>query len=306
MIRLTDFEKKTPDPVLVSYVSTASGDIPVYEIKSFHSLTQLIGFGKYLNKGECNVYLRGQTSLYEGLMTPSVLRPKKNKKTGIAEPLSCGKRISDYKHYIHESLSCTKSFNSWDKLLIEPLLQHYGIKTYWLDVVDNVWVALWFSLHTTTPTIVDSREYIHISENAPDQYGYVFLMGCDAQKEDKELPGVYRGNTTLLVDLRKAVPSYFLRPHAQHGLMLKKTSEKPNDYADYSDKIIAVAKVSVADGLRWIGQTGLLSVQSLFPPPYYDTGFASLMNEYKMAASFNSKSEKNFIQMFGSIQDITY
>ena len=88
--------------------------------------------------------------------------------------------------------------------------------------------------------------------------------------------------------------------------MLKKTSEKPNDYADYSDKIIAVAKVSVADGLRWIGQTGLLSVQSLFPPPYYDTGFASLMNEYKMAASFNSKSEKNFIQMFGSIQDITY
>ena len=80
MIRLTDFEKKTPDPVLVSYVSTASGDIPVYEIKSFHSLTQLIGFGKYLNKGECNVYLRGQTSLYEGLMTPSVLRPKKNKK----------------------------------------------------------------------------------------------------------------------------------------------------------------------------------------------------------------------------------
>lgn len=306
MIRLTDFEKKTSDPVAIEYVKTPSGNIPVYGIKSFHSLTQLIGFGKYMNKEYCNVYLRGQTSLYGGYMSPSALRRKRIPGTDSFEPLKYEKRISEYKHNIHESLKQTKSFQNWNKYTIEPLLQHYGVKTYWIDVVDNVWIALWFSLHNTVSTIVDSREYIHISENDPDQYGYIFLMGSDAIKEDEKQPGVYIGDTTMIVDLRKAVPSYFLRPHAQHGLMLKKRSNNPCDFADYTDKIIAIAKISVADGLKWIGQTGLLSVQSLFPPPFYDTGYANLMNEYKKAASCEKISTKNYIQLYGSIQDITY
>ena len=306
MIRLTGFEKKTSDPVTIEYVKTPSGDIPVYGIKSFHSLTQLIGFGKYINKGFCNVYLRGQTSLYGGYMSPSALRPKKIPDSDDFEPMNCVKRISDYKYHIHESLNQTKNFINWNKITIEPLLQHYGIRTYWIDVVDNTWIALWFSLHNTTSTIVDSREYIHISENTPDQYGYIFLMGSDAIKECEDQPGVYVGDTTTVVDLRKAVPSYFLRPHAQHGLMLKKNSNNLSDYADYTDKIIAIAKISVSDALKWIGQTGLLSVQSLFPPPFYDSGYASLMNEYKKPESCKHISTKSYIYLYGSIQDITY
>lgn len=306
MIRLTDFEKKTSDPVTVEYIMTPSGTIPVYEIKSFHSLTQLIGFGKYMNKASCNVYLRGQTSLYDGYLSPSALRPKKIKETDDFEPMNYEKRISEYKSHIHESLMQTRSFQNWNKYTIEPLLQHYGVRTYWIDIVDNVWVALWFSLHNTTSTVVDSREYVHITDNSLDQYGYIFLMGSDAIRENENQPGVYVGDTTVVVDLRKAVPSYFLRPHAQHGLMLKKRSNNPCDFADYTDKVIAIAKISVADGLKWIGQTGLLSVQSLFPPPFYDTGYANLMNEYKKAISCEKISTKNYIQLYGSIQDITY
>ena len=54
MIRLTDFDKKTPDPVGVECLTSPSGNIPVYEIHSFHSLTQFIGFGKYLNRESGN------------------------------------------------------------------------------------------------------------------------------------------------------------------------------------------------------------------------------------------------------------
>ena len=67
------------------------------------------------------------------------------------------------------------------------------------------------------------------------------------------------------------------------------------------ESVIAVAKISVLDGLKWIGQTGLMSVQSLFPPPYYDTGYASVLNEYR-----NQESYINFIKQFGSIQNISY
>ena len=41
-----------------------------------HDLTQFIGFGKYKNNQVGNVYFRGQTSLYNGAMIPSLYRGK--------------------------------------------------------------------------------------------------------------------------------------------------------------------------------------------------------------------------------------
>ena len=49
MRQITDFEGRTSDEVEVEYISTISGVIPVYSIKSYHSLTQFIGYGKYIN-----------------------------------------------------------------------------------------------------------------------------------------------------------------------------------------------------------------------------------------------------------------
>lgn len=319
MKRILDFQGRTSDPVSVEYISTLSGIIPVYGIKSFHSLTQFIGYGKYINKDWGNVYLRGQTSLYDGYMSPSLLRRKvisgKNplaahevdarySNTSVLSPIRFGYRISQYNHNINESTKNTEHFQHWNKDLIEPLLQHYGIKTQWLDIVDNTWVALWFAVHKAISTIVDRREYIHMFENEETDFGYIFLIGCDAKIEDKAYPGVYKSNTTVMVDLRKAIPSFFLRPHAQHALMLRKQSSSFEDFADYTDRIIGIAKISVSDGLKWIGQTGLLSVQSLFPPPYYDTGYANLLNEYKLPATVGQV--KDYISIFGSIQDISY
>lgn len=314
-----NFKDKTSDPVVEEYILTPSGVIPVYLVTSFHSLTQFIGYGKYINKDWGNVYLRGQTSMYDGYMSPSIFRrEKKNPEDRIApvgtkdetnqiDPIQFRsfnyiKRMDAYRSHLNESIKNTQHFSDWNNTdVIIPLLQHYGVRTHWLDVVDNTWVALWFALHRTKATIVDGREYIHIFEHNTSDYGYIVLIGSDAKIEDSHLSGVYRGETTVMVDLRKAVPSYFLRPHAQHALMIRKQSTKCEDYADYTDKIIGIAKISVADGLKWIGQTGLMSVQSLFPPPYYDTGYASLLNEYH-----NQKDDANFIKHFGSIQNISY
>lgn len=305
MIRLTDFDKKASDDVYVDCITTPSGDIPVYEINSFHTLTQFIGFGKYMNRSNGNVYLRGQTSLYPELeppytvkLPPSALRSK---------TMNIAHRITEYRGNINAIRAGTEHFSDRDINIIEPLLQHYGIRTYWLDVVDNVWVALWFAVHETLAKIIDCREYIHIYEKKPDEYGYILLISSDATTEYPSKPGLYHGKETTLCDLRKSVPSYFLRPHAQHALMLKKNSEDQTAFADYSDRIVAIAKISVSNALKWIGQTGLLSVQSLFPPPHYDTGYEQLLNEYKVPDEFRSPEKiKNYIQLYGSIQDITY
>ena len=155
-----------------------------------------------------------------GSLTPSALRGNRNRKTGISEPLNYEKRIGDYKHHIALSLKRTKSFCDRDPDIMEPLLQHYCIKTYWLDFVDNVWVALWFALHKTTSTIIDNREYIHIYENDANESAYVFLVGCDATKESQTQPGLYEGSSSVVVDLRKAIPLIFFEttcPTCAHG-----------------------------------------------------------------------------------------
>lgn len=320
MKQITDFEGRTSDEVEVEYISTISGVIPVYSIKSYHSLTQFIGYGKYINNLWGNVYLRGQTSLYNGYLSPSLLRRKiisgenqlvKEKAEAATSNtvkfsnININHRFSEYKHQINESLNGTQHFTSWNKDIIEPLLQHYGIKTHWIDIVDNIWVALWFALHKTTSTIADGREYIHMFENDDNEYGYVFLIGCDAQDKNPYQAGIYKSPSTIMVDLRKAVPSFFLRPHAQHALMLRKRSDKYENFMDYTDRIIGIAKIRVKDGLKWIGQTGLLSVQGLFPPPYYDAGYANLLNEYKKPSN-NQINTVDYIKLFGSIQDISH
>lgn len=197
MKQITDFEGRTSDEVEVEYISTISGVIPVYSIKSYHSLTQFIGYGKYINNQWGNVYLRGQTSLYNGSLSPSLLRRKiisgenqlvKEKAEAATSNtvkfsnININHRFSEYKHQINESLNGTQHFTGWNKDIIEPLLQHYGIKTHWIDIVDNIWVALWFALHKTSSTIADGREYIHMFENDDDEYGYVLLIGYHINK----------------------------------------------------------------------------------------------------------------------------
>lgn len=323
MKKITNFPFMTPPSSIEEYILTKSGCIPVYTIKSFHALTQFIGYGKYINRTFGNVYLRGQNSLYNGCLSPSLLRSKLisgsnplsetsyaaiQNSTAKFEHIDCEHRISKYKHNMKVCAKDTEHFCFWDLVLLEPLLQHYGIKTHWIDVVDNTWIALWFAIHQTKSTIVDNREYIHMFETTDSPYAFLLLIGSDALKEDPERPGLYTGPTTVQVDLRKAVPSYFLRPHAQHAIMIRKNSLDCDKFEDYTEQIIGIAKIAVSDVSQWLGQTGLLSVQSLFPPPYYDIGYASLLNEYKIPASIirADHTAKNYIQSYGSIQGISH
>lgn len=280
--------------------------VPIYLIDSFHALTQFVGFAKFKNRFYGNVYFRGQTSLHAGKLIPSVFRPSLT-----STSVNYSERFITYNTRRKQALSSDKGFSSIEGRAIEPLLQHYGIKTTWLDVVDNLWVALWFGLHKFSSVIIEDHEHVHITEEPLGQYAYLFLLAVDAQKEQEKyvssgpqrIPGVYSGEETNVVDLRKAVQSYYLRPHAQHALMIQKkriltqTPLSEGD-VDYSDFIVGVAKISRERGLDWIGNNGLLSIQSLFPPAYFDNGYRYLLEHYKVAPET--------IPTYGSIQFISY
>ena len=268
------------------WISKYGVEIPIFKITSFYLLTQFVGYAKYANRKNGDVFFRGQSSLYEDAvickreerypgyqcsLTPSLFR--KNRVVGKVFSKLATKIANMEKENKHLNGMCNEK--------LYPLLQHYGIKTQWIDVVDNLWVALWFATHNFKSIYLKSTQYIQTIEKK-DGYAFLFLILSDTNRcsEDNNEPGIYKGEYTTLVDLRKALPSFYLRPHAQHAYMIKKNDFTKID--DYSDLLTAIIAIPIEDAFSWIGKSGLLSVQSLFPSPYNDCGYQDLLRYVRL------------------------
>ena len=282
---INDFEKKTISKIDKESVDLACGtSIPIYNIYTIHDLNQFIGYGKYINCKEANVYLRGQTDLYGGTLIPSLYRNKTNPRSTTPK----------FYENVNSILMTNKSFKNFSKKIFEATIQHYGIKTTQLDVVDNVWIALWFASNQFRSKIINTNEHIYVSKSL-SEYGYILLIASDARTPSEDIRGLYKGENTQIIDLRQALPSYYLRPHAQHAYMLRKNEFFANEY---SDLIIGIAKFRISDAMNWIGNSELLSVSSLFPSPYFDCGYEVLLKNYP-------KYDSSYVRYQGSIQIIT-
>ena len=233
---VTDFDKRTESEIEVTPFKVSCGnDVPIFTIKDMRDLIQFVGYCKYTNAESYNVYMRGQTALYGGKMIPSLYRGQKNlSSTGL-----------NFRKRLNKSIKEIDILKNYDKRVVEPMIQHYGIKTTNIDLVDNVWVALWFGLHTAKSVISGGREIVYYS-NSCEKYAYLIMMATDAMSEKAR--GIYEGERTQLVDLRKAIPSYFVRTHAQHALMLKKKEINIDNITDkdvdYSDLIVRISGYS--------------------------------------------------------------
>lgn len=122
--------------------------VPVYEVNGCNGFNQIIGYAKYINKGKQILY-RGETGLH-GAMLPSLYRKDKSQR-GQSNSF---KQLSDYissalKHPRFAKITGMSAFSAeWKKrVALEALLQHYGVPTRCIDVVDNHWISLWFGLY---------------------------------------------------------------------------------------------------------------------------------------------------------------
>lgn len=280
---IDDFEKKIRTESQRELISLPCGkDVPMYLIGNIYDLTQFIGYAKYVNCKDSRVFLRGQTKLHGGKMVPSLFRDTK-KQTLILE---------NFNKQINQILK-NRDFEKFNKHILAGTLQHYGIKSPQIDVVDNLWVALWFAANEFHSTLIGSHEHLVASDSKED-YGYIILLASDATTEGK-VSGTFEGELTDTIDLRRSLPSYYLRPHAQHAFMLRKKAE---DFSDYSDLIVGIAKIPTKLISGWIGNTELLSVGGLFPAAYYDSGYEILLNNF-------SAWDPSVVKNRGSIQIIS-
>jgi hypothetical protein len=248
----------------------------VFDAFNQHVLFQASGYLKHvLSKDRtCGVFFRGQSKLYKTL-EPSLYR-------GASTQQQKSNRDKALKAYISDCEG--KVLSAVPEYAREPLLQHYGIRTSWLDLVDNIWVALWFACHTAYGT-GPLGQYLHFERRKPSpdptkmDYAYVLMVETGMEITDKAKPGLFKGQHTDLIDLRIAAPSTFIRPHAQHGLLFKRTKFTDHKHMDNGEFVAGVLRVRLRDALEWLGEGALLSTHALFPPATYDFGYRELLNK---------------------------
>lgn len=280
-----------PLPVsLLGVRGRKAGPFDVLTIADPHDLVQVIGWLKYRSAPETVVY-RGQTALCHA-MTPSGLRGVDlHGRSTLARALRiytdliageclCPNGPHNYGQ-AHLCLERTRRSSpivrGTHRAAVEPLLQHYGLATRWLDVVDNVWVALWFACHEQ----VTRGRFAYHQRRSPDQesagFAYIAVIRT-GELSATTIPGYFVGSETRLVDLRYAVPSVYLRPHAQHGLLVAPAKLPDADQVTLTPQVVAYLEVHLGDALAWLGSGMMASSFVFFPPAVRDEGYRRLLD----------------------------
>lgn len=264
----------------------AGHEVPIFDIFDYRALNQLIGYAKFLNTDYGDVYYRGEVRLHASLL-PSICR--QHNPTGFEQALNSviKKTINDDDFSKTAKLSSFKKEKN-AKMIVEALLQHYGYSTHFVDLVDNHWIALWFGLNQFKKIknlseycyyqkrIINPIELFSSSDRETSIYQYMLLVAVDNNVAPVER-GIYVGNDIITIDLRSTLPSIFLRPHAQHGLVVRRNRHESQASYDIASNVVAIARLRVDNVLAWIGSGDLLETANLFPSPAYDFGYEILL-----------------------------
>lgn len=308
ILKLIAFEQTLVDSEykgVHKFVNYESG-VPVYEVKSIHGLNRIIGYAKYINRDYGEVLYRGECKLHNSLI-PSLLRGTRR----------CDKRVAKLNKTIDAAFKCatinrdlgvegmSRKDGAGKTAVVEATLQHYGIPTRYLDLVDNHWIALWMSANRCV-SIDSKRKYyryeprldtyhhesssVHIDRD-DGQYGYLLLVCIPDDLGNSGVGGVRCSDRFVRVDLRQALPSIFHRPHAQHGLVVRKKGGNTSSSFDMANQVVGIIQIRVDRILSWLGNGELLTQENLFPSPCYDQGYDALL----MADCFNrDEADKTF------------
>lgn len=235
---------------------------PIYQVSSANALNQLVGYIKFINGGNGTVLYRGQNDDYNSLVPSGCRRNSIVVSENVISNICADEALLKFFQLRDPEIDGWKKYQG---VVVESVLQHYGAKTFCMDFVDNHWCALWFGIHKFHGGLYELRD---------DVNNYMYLYMYLADTNGACVRGVYIGEKTYTIDLRKAVPSCFLRPASQHGWIVRNKERKA---CDYDDEVVCVAKIKVQDAIRWVGKGELLSQSNFFPDYENDQGYSVLL-----------------------------
>ena len=160
-------------------------------------------------------------------------------------------RWSAYK-YVLDNLR-KRDEGRWRRTDLGAVLQHYGIKTPWLDVVRNIYSAIWFATHELGSTVVEPVENAH---------GWISLYRRKHRATQR---------TLRVKDISAHHSSTHLRPHAQHGgslSMQTDNADTPNHCQDFNS--FRIAQIRIPYTTEWKLSGYMASTAFMFPSRHFD------------------------------------
>ena len=213
------------------------------------------------------IFMRGQIADYPG-MVPTIYRDLQNSSTKLQN------RIKAYKELIGK-LPKTLDKTRFRGDVGGATLQHYGIKTPWIDIVDNLFVAIWFAINKIT-----NKEPFEYNRRNKKDYGWIYFIQVeDGQPDDH---GIISGKETKWCDLRSSQTPLSLRPHTQHGLSVCRINWDTNNYDDYVLDKFVLATVKFPINNKFVSLINDIipsSLNYMFPSSTYDNTYKVLRNE---------------------------
>lgn len=144
------------------------------------------------------------------------------------------------------------------------------------------------------------RRHLYLQD---DQNSHMFLFLYVADTNAPTLYGVSFGERSMTIDLRKAIPSTFLRPCAQHGWIVRGNSEE----YDYTNDIACVLRINIPLVNEMLGDGILQSVENFFPSSQDDQGYHVLLarqidSSLGKASKHKKVIPRNTLPEFGCIK----
>ena len=140
----------------------------------------------------------------------------------------------------------------WRRKDLGAVLQHYGIKTPWLDVVRNLYTAIWFATHDLGGSGMHGG-----ARPAKGDHGWISFYRRQVGTVEEKL---------IVKDLPAHHSSMHLRPHAQHGLSLAMQADdvellrRCQDFNEFR-----IAQVRIPNGKQWKLSGHMFSSAFFFP-----------------------------------------
>ena len=155
-----------------------------------------------------------------------------------------------------------KSSRSYDDVVTEFLKKTNGQRmTEWQQSCD----------HIDAQNQEIAMQWQHFDND--NKQGHMYLFLYVAETNAPSLNGIYFGENTYTIDLRKNLPSTFLRPCSQHGWIVR----GKHSTFDFDERIACVIRINVALVDEMLGHGSLVSTDNFFPSPDYDQGYHVLL-----------------------------
>ena len=218
----------------------------------------LASFVAFCSRPSTRVVFRGSTDRHQHSV-PSLFRDEHDQQCSNDE---LNARWRAYRCLIDELHHQLKDRPRWkNRATMGAILQHYGIKTPWLDVVRNLYTAIWFATHEVDTC--GSRLVVSWSDKT---HGHIAMYCLESDTSLK------------LVDLWDNDSSRHLRPHAQHGLSLAKQCDDADTLSEQQDfrEPYRIAQVCFPNSLKWALCGHMFSCEFLFPDPERDDSLKQL------------------------------